>query len=582
MSSSITLTSASYGGRYLQLSCTQAKDVANNRSVISWTLSSVGGDVNYYSTGPTTVTINGQQVYYKGRVSWQTEEFPAKKGSVSGTITVDHNTDGNKTIPVSLSTRIYYTTVKTTSEDWELDTIERGARLTYAPNFTDTTLPTIYYTNPRGNAVTSLDACIADSVGWYAYAPYRDLSKTGTSYTFTAEDMALLKNKAGNALTVMFIIRTVVDGKTYTDYLVRTLTMTENADTKPSVSISLSPSNPSSMPSSLAGTYIQGKSRVTATVYAEGKYNATPVRYLLSVGGVANTSASNTITSDAITKPGSVEVIGSAVDSRGFTGTKSQTITVLEYSKPLVVPLGNENAILCYRSDGNGNRVGGSTSVWIKAKRSFHSLNGNNRCSLQWRSKRTAEVWNDNEHKWVDLIPKTTTNTDEYNALVSGEFLLKESYAVQIRAVDDVGESDVKELEIPTQDVALHLGKGGKNVTIGEYCDYSEEYTFRSAWKAYFDNGINGTMTQQPALGDMLTFAEECPQGLTPFYTGGSTTNVPETGNYLYASGFVCKRSDTQITVVIFSYYSGDLAINTYYDTAGGWLGWRYLKTTTS
>jgi len=89
-------------------------------------------------------------------------------------------------------------------------------------------------------------------------------------------------------------------------------------------------------------------------------------------------------------------------------------------------------------------------------------------------------------------------------------------------------------------------------------------------------------MTQQPALGDMLTFAEECPQGLTPFYTGGSTTNVPETGNYLYASGFVCKRSDTQITVVIFSYYSGDLAINTYYDTAGGWLGWRYLKTTTS
>ena len=574
MSSSITLTSASYGGRYLQLSCTQVKDVANNRSTINWTLSSVGGDVNFYSTGPTTVTINGTQVYYKGRVSWQTEEFPAKKGSVSGTITVDHNADGNKTISVSLATRIYYTTVKTVTEEWTLDTNERGARLTYAPNFTDTVLPT--------NAVTSLDACIADSVGWYAYAPYRDLSKTGTSYTFTAEDMALLKNKAGKTLTVMFIIRTVVDGKTYTDYLVRTLTMTENADTKPSVSISLSPSNPSSMPSSLAGTYIQGKSRVKATISADGKYNATMSRYLLNVGGVVTTSNTDTITSDAITKPGDVEVIGSAVDSREFTGTESKTISVLAYSKPLVVPLGNENAILCYRSDGNGNRVGGSTSVWIKAKRSYYSLNGNNKCSLQWRSKRTSEVWNDNEHKWKDLIPKTTTNTDEYNALVSGEFVLKESYAVQIRAVDDVGESDVKELEIPTQDVALHLGKGGKNVTIGEYCDYSEDYTFRSAWKAYFDNGINGTMTQQAALGDMLDFAEECAQGFTPFFTGGSTTNVPAAGNYQYASGFVCKRSDSQITVVIFSYYSGDLAINTYYDTAGGWLGWRYLKTTTS
>ena len=237
--------------------------------------------------------------------------------------------------------------------------------------------------------------------------------------------------------------------------------------------------------------------------------------------------------------------------------------------------------------------------MWIKAKRSFYSLNGNNKCSLQWRFKRTAEVWNDNEHKWQDLIPKTTTNTDEYNALVSGEFILKESYAVQIRAVDDVGESDVKELEIPTQDVALHLGKGGKNVTIGEYCDYSEDYTFRSAWKAYFDNGIhgtlngtinadgtftgthNGTMTQQ-YVGDMLDFAEGCAQGFTPFFTGGSTTNVPAAGNYQYASGFVSKRSDSQITVVIFSYYTGDLAINNYYDTAGGWLGWRYLKTTTS
>jgi hypothetical protein len=94
---------------------------------------------------------------------------------------------------------------------------------------------------------------------------------------------------------------------------------------------------------------------------------------------------------------------------------------------------------------------------------------------------------------------------------------------------------------------------------------------------ATVDNAIQGN-----TAGDVLAFAESCPQGFIPFFTGEGSTNVPATGSYQYASGFVCKRSDSQITVVIFSYYSGDLAINTYYDTAGGWLGWRYLKTTTS
>ncbi len=578
MASSITLTSASqYGGRYLQLSCTQKKDEANNRSTINWTLSSIGGEVNYYSTGATTVTINGTQVYNKARVPWNAKEFPAKKGSVSGTLTVDHDADGSKTISVSLTTAIYYTPVKTTTVSWELDTIERGAKLTSAPDFNDTDLPTITYTNPRGDGVEKLDACIADSVGWYAYAPYRDLSKTGTSYTFTKEDMTLLKNKAGKNLTVMFILRTVVDGKTYTDYLVRTLTMTENEDTKPSVSLSVSPINPSSVPSSLANQYVQGKTRVAVKVSATGKYNATISSYNVVCDERAYQSSSDTITTDVLQHSTNVTCL--VTDSRGFTNrATSDMISIIEYSKPLVVPLGNENAILGYRSDGNGNRVGGSTSVWIKAKRSYYSLGGNNKCSLQWRWKEATGAWN----AWADLIANTTTNTDEYNALVSGTFDLSKSYAIQIRAVDDLGEDDVKDIEIPTRDVALHLGRGGKNVSIGEYCDYTEDYTFRSSWKAYFDNGINGTMTQQPALGDVLAFAEGCAQGFTPFFTGGSTTNTPETGNYLYASGFVCKRSDSQITVVIFSYYAGDLAINTYYDTAGGWLGWRYLKTTTS
>ena len=38
--------------------------------------------------------------------------------------------------------------------------------------------------------------------------------------------------------------------------------------------------------------------------------------------------------------------------------------------------------------------------------------------------------------------------------------------------------------------MALPLGTGGKNVAVGTYCDYSEDYTFYSEWKAIFDKDV--------------------------------------------------------------------------------------------
>ena len=96
MASTTTRTSDAYKGRYMQLVCEQIKDEANNKSVIKWTLSSIGGEVNYYATGPTSVYINGTLVYYKDRTSADSKVFPAAKGSVTNTIEVAHNEDGTK------------------------------------------------------------------------------------------------------------------------------------------------------------------------------------------------------------------------------------------------------------------------------------------------------------------------------------------------------------------------------------------------------------------------------------------------------------------------------------------------------
>ena len=122
-----TWNSASYKGRYLQLYISETTNAITNTSTLNWKLSSIGGSDNYYSVGPTKVTINGMQVYYKARTSWDSKAFPAAKGSVSGTITVAHNADGSKSISVGFSTAIYTSSVTEHGGTMALVKIDRSA-----------------------------------------------------------------------------------------------------------------------------------------------------------------------------------------------------------------------------------------------------------------------------------------------------------------------------------------------------------------------------------------------------------------------------------------------------------------------
>ena len=115
----------SYAGRYLQLYIEETVNVINNTSTLNWKLSSIGGSDRYYTIAPTTVKINGTQVYYKNTTSWSTKEFPAAKGSVTGSITIPHNSDGTKTIAVSFTTRVYYSTVEEYGGSMTLTNIDR-------------------------------------------------------------------------------------------------------------------------------------------------------------------------------------------------------------------------------------------------------------------------------------------------------------------------------------------------------------------------------------------------------------------------------------------------------------------------
>jgi hypothetical protein len=584
MAGTFTLTSDAYQGRYMQLTCQQVPDPATNRSTINWTLSVLGGESSYYQTGPTTVTIAGRQVYYCKQMAWDTKVFPAARGSTSGSLVVDHDAYGNTTIAVSMSTSIYTGVVKGYNGNWSLDGLPRQAAITAVANFTDVDNPSISFSNPGGHRI---DVWLEPNPVGEHLCVRTNIPNTG-SYTWNLTDAErdALRNKcAGKSCTIRFGLYSYVGGTEYADYRDMTYTMTENAATIPGVTLAVSPNN-GSLPSAFNGVYIQGKSRLNVTISATGKYGTGIAGYSGWVEGKGYHASS--FVTDALQNYGEVTVAGYAMDNRGFTGNAAQNISVFAYAKPMVIPLGSENAILCYRSDGNGVRTGSSTSVWIKAARFYYKVpaggSQKNFCALQWRRKLSTEDWNDGVHLWSDLLEKSNGATDEYSGLLSGVvFELTKAYTIQIRAIDDLGEADTKTLEVSTRDVALHLGKGGKNVSIGSFCDYSEDYTFHTAWKMVCDEDVEIGGELRPAsigrISDYLGLDLNDLRHQTGYYISiAAPTEAAGCKNFpVELTGMLTVVGFGDFTYQTYSTYDGKMYARSYY-TEIGWTPWKQIQ----
>lgn len=157
-----------------------------------------------------------------------------------GTQTIYHNIDGTKTFSYSFE-ETYDAMKPHASGTGTLDALlGQKATITYAPYFSDEQNPTINYTNPQGNNVESLQACIAlydsKSGEWHATgAPYREISKTGSSYTFeltNAERKALRKAVTwGSTVNVRFYVRTTLKGQYLFSNMARNMGLVNHAPT---------------------------------------------------------------------------------------------------------------------------------------------------------------------------------------------------------------------------------------------------------------------------------------------------------------------------------------------------------------
>lgn len=270
------------------------------------------------------------------------------------------------------------------------------------------------------------------------------------------------------------------DSKTFT------VTVPDNGDTQPAVQMDLT--LVSNLPAVFDGLYIQGKTKVRATLSAEGKYGATIGSYSMHVGGVSY-GPDKGYTSGHLADPGSLTVYGYAEDSRGYTGSASEDITVIGYGSPKIVD------VEAKRCDSTGKLSDSGTYLKIKAKRSYTPIvvggEQKNFCQIRFRFKAASAT---RYSEWNTILARDSLESDEVitNALLGGALAANHSYVVQVQAVDDVGDYADTTITVPTDVVHTHKTKNG--LGLGKYCE--GENLLDVAWDAHFHGDVMvGDMT---------------------------------------------------------------------------------------
>lgn len=337
------------------------------------------------------------------------------------------------------------------------------ASITSAPDFNDEENPTITYSNPAGTEVSSLQACISID-GSKADVPYRDISKTGSSYTFELTDSErtiLRKATTSDRINVIFFIKTVINGQTYYSQMPKSMTLI-NAnptfnnwsykDTNEKI-LALTGNN-----QIVVKNYSKIVGTITAANKAIAKKNATMKKYLLLIGDnpqaeVAYSATTDVTTSPAITATEKVFMMF-AQDSRDLTTSKPIFVPDESYKRYTEINI----------KEGTVTRKGGvGTEVTLEFNgdiwnQSFGKVQ-NSIVSCKYKYKKP------NESNWTEstqaLSPIVSGNSYSLTTTIKGDlgalgFNRDDSFDIEITITD----------KLSTYTYKLTLGSGKPNIAI--------------------------------------------------------------------------------------------------------------------
>lgn len=441
-------TTSNHGTIGLNLGWSYTQNIANNTTTISWVLTSNGtmSSGYYVQAGPVTVKIAGVTVLNT------TSRFNMRGDggySKSGTITVQHNVDGSKSVSMSVRAAIYSSSVNCTgSKTFELNKITRYALLDSVSDFDDEVgnvghpYPSISYSNPAG---TDLVDDVKIRITWdngNDYTSWHSLADDGSDSPYTFDSSTLTSGDidrmlqfctTSNTLPIKFDLQSTLGGVEYHHEKDAVMTIVNADPTAGTASFSEEDATVSAITG--GGTYIvqnQSTLRIETTSSTGNKY-ASIVSYVLNFNG-NDYDITNDLYYDFV-KPnysGTFTGTVTTTDSRGNTATDSVSVTITPWQAP--------------SADYSAERVNGfETNTTLTVDGTISTVTGSSLSITEEHSDDGGQTWT-SPSSVSDNTPTTLSLNNQYDWLIK------------------VSVSDAFDTNVYT----ITVGKGIPNVAIGK------------------------------------------------------------------------------------------------------------------
>ena len=350
------------------------KDTANNYTNIGYKLSLVSSNGWPYASGgsyPWSIKDNGV-VKASGTISSYNVPAGGTYQIAAGNFNVTHNNDGEKWCD-------FYAEFTSSAHGYidvyggmDLVTISRASAPTLSASTVDYGGSVTIYTNRASTDFTHNM--------WASFSGETVI--IGNSYTTSATFTVpvSLMHKIPNATSSWGTIyvdtysgarfigtKTIVLNTTVPASIVPTITTKTHIEAVAGIFANI-------------GGYVQGISKVTATLAGAGTYSSTITGYEITIEGKTYTGAN--VTSGLLSGSGSSTITYKVTDSRGRTATGTNAITILAYAQPTLT------SFSVVRKDG------ATTTLQVERSGTFSHLTAKNQATMVIYTKlKTATDW---------------------------------------------------------------------------------------------------------------------------------------------------------------------------------------------
>jgi hypothetical protein len=467
------------------------------------------------------VTINGNKKSFAGISLNKTSSSLTDTLLTTHTVTVEHNSDGKKSITIKANLEFNgtvsgkYLSDVTASKTVDLDNIPRASGLTVASSINTGASLTATITPANSTFTHKIEYYVGNSLK----ANSGSIAAGTNTYSRTIEHSWF---PSDNSATLTVRLLTYNSG-TEVGRVDKAVIATVPSTIIPTVN-SITPT----LVNGLGGYYVEGKSQVQLTVSATAGTGSTLSSYVfggqnISGNNSTTTSTSAVITSGVIRANGTLTYGVIAKDGRPNRQSvqKTTSITVYPYANPQI------SSITAQRCLSDGTLSSDGTYAKITLKTSYSPVNGAN--------TRVVTLYSSKDNYTTGTVALAATNTsDTYTGVYGSGFAIGSNYIIRAVITDkyNTGTTIQKSVTLQMAQRAVNIAKYGNGVAIGGFSsvtDSSSSGLFQSHWDAQFKKNVK-------VDGILYCNGVVQTKGATKISDNSDFNNLREPGSYIVGS----------------------------------------------